>query len=65
MYPNLKREMYMKRITHAQIAHATSVRASTITEKINGKHEFKSSEMFTIQKEFFPELTLEYLFKQE
>lgn len=65
MYANLKKELFAKNITQYQLAKTLKVGENTMSKKMRGKTDFTLSEMFTIQKEFFPDLTLEYLFKQE
>lgn len=65
MYRNLLAEMARKDITKKQIAKLLKVRDATISDKINGKYSFKLDEAFKIKKEFFPQLSIEYLFAVE
>lgn len=65
MYRNLLAEMARKCITKKQIAKFLKVRDATISDKINGKYSFKLDEAFKIKKEFFPQLSIEYLFAVE
>lgn len=64
MYANLKRELFAKGITQVMLAKTLGIGTSTLTHKMRGKTEFKSSEMITIKREFFPDKTLEYLFDE-
>lgn len=62
MYPNLKKELYLSGVTQVRIAKELGVGTNTLAKKMHGVTEFKASEMFAIQRAFFPNLTLEYLF---
>lgn len=65
MYRNLLAEMARKNITKKEIANFLDLRVATICDKINGKYSFKLDEAFKIKKEFFPQLSVEYLFEVE
>ena len=65
MYANLKRELFAKGITQVHLAKVLGIRTNTLAHKMRGKTEFKASEMITIKREFFPDMTLEYLFNNE
>lgn len=62
---NLEAARKSKDITLADIADLFGYRYATVSEKINGKSEFKFSEAVKIRKTFFPEYDLEYLFERE
>lgn len=64
MFINLYKEMKSKGFTQKDLAKALNVSAQTISYKMTGKRDFTSNEMFTIQKEFFPDVKLEELFKK-
>jgi len=64
MFRNLKAEMARSGLTTQDIANILKIHRSTISAKINGKREFTLSEMQTIQKEIFPNLTIDYLFEK-
>jgi hypothetical protein len=64
MFPNLKAEMARKGIDGVTISSFVGCTPKTFSSKMNGKTEFTRSEIFTIQKEFFPSLTVEYLFNE-
>lgn len=62
MYRNLKAEMVRNKISNKDIADLLGLRAATISDKINGKFPFKLCEAFKIKNNFFPSLTIDYLF---
>lgn len=62
MFPNLIAEMARKGITQKDLCNCIKKDKSTLSEKMNGKREFKISEIKQIKDTFFPDLTLEYLF---
>jgi transcriptional regulator with XRE-family HTH domain len=62
MFPNLRAEMARKGIGSAQMSARVGFTPRSLSNKLNGKTEFTRSEMFKIQKELFPDLTVEYLF---
>lgn len=64
MYANLRRDLFNSGITQAQIAKLLGIGTNTVSKKMHGKTEFKSSEMIAIKREFFPDKTLEYLFDE-
>ena len=65
MLLNLIGEMKKAKITQSDLAELLKKSKNIICQKINGKREFKSSEMFLIKDTFFPELSLEYLFAKK
>ena len=62
MFPNLMAEMARKGITQKDISTCIKKDKSTLSDKMNGKREFKISEIKKIKDTFFPDLTLDYLF---
>ena len=65
MLLNLIGEMKKAKITQSDLAELLKKSNNIISQKINGKREFKASEMFLIKNAFFPELSLEYLFAKK
>lgn len=65
MLVNLINEKKNKKITSKQIANLLNTREATISDKLNGKSRFSFDEAIIIQKVFFPEYKLEYLFKHD
>lgn len=62
MYSNLRLEMIKKGVTVTNISKVLGKRRSTIGDKINGKYRIYLDEAKVIQKEFFPNYSIEYLF---
>lgn len=65
MYKNLKKEMRDAGYTRRNVAQACGITERVLLYKLKGSSPFKSSEMFLIKEKFFPDKTLEYLFKNE
>lgn len=65
MYPNLRAEMARKNIKSVVVAETLGISYDTMSNKMNGKSDFTRTEIFKIRDEFFPDLTLEYLFETE
>lgn len=65
MLLNLIGEMKKAKITQSDLAELLKKTKNIICLKINGKSDFKASEMFLIKDTFFPELSLEYLFAKK
>lgn len=64
MYPNLEAEIARKNITKTEIADGIDMPRTTFTQKISGKFEFTVAEAKKIKKRYFPEHSIEYLFKK-
>lgn len=64
MYENLKAEMGRKGITIMTISRDLSFVYETLRNKFNGNTEWLRSEMFLIKETYFPDKSLEYLFKR-
>ena len=62
MLVNLKAEMVRNQITTEMIMHTLGRSAKTTRDKINGKTGLYMDEAVKIRDEFFPDLSLEYLF---
>lgn len=65
IYKNLEAEMVKNGITRKDISSFLNVRYATVVQKLNGRYKFNLDEAFTIKKNFFPELSLEYLFQAD
>lgn len=65
MFPNLKAEMARKNIDGVTISSHLGCTPKTFSSKLTGKTEFTRSEIFQIRKEFFPNLSVEYLFSEK
>ncbi len=65
MYENLKVEMARIDITIKDISRDLGYVYETLRNKFLGKTEWNRSEMFAIKEKYFPNLNIEYLFKQK
>lgn len=65
MLMNLRGEMARHGIKGKDLADLLGVRLSTIYDKINGKYAFTFDEALEIKNHFFPEVNLEYLFRND
>lgn len=65
MYPNLDAEMARKGIKRKDLASLFSGRVPTVSDKLNGRYPLSLYEAEKIRGEFFPELTLDYLFERQ
>ena len=61
-YPNLRAEMSRTGIKQIDIAKVLGVSKIAVYQKMNGKSRFTIDEAFLIQKTFFPNFTVDYLF---
>jgi len=65
MLANLAAEMTRNKITRYDIAKLLGNTYNTVSLKINGHYEFTVTEAQKIQKTYFPDLTMEYLFERQ
>lgn len=66
MYKNLMKEMAANKVSIESIANKLDKHRNTISGKLNGTGgKFSIEESFKIKKQFFPNCTLEYLFKED
>ena len=65
MLANLVAEMARNKITRYDIAKLLGNTYNTVSLKINGHYEFTVTEAQKIQKTYFPDLTMEYLFERQ
>ena len=61
---NLVKEMAAAKITNEMLAEKLSVHRNTIANRIDGIGNFSIAEALTVQKTFFPNLGIEYLFEK-
>lgn len=65
MYPNLLSEMARKGIKKKDLKKVIGTkRNGTIYDKFNGKSYFTLDQAFLIQETFFPNHTVDYLFRK-
>ena len=62
---NLKGELAKNDITIEEVSKLLGIHRNSVANKINGDSSFTIDEAFKIQKEYFPTLSLEYLFKKK
>lgn len=65
MFPNLRAEMARENIKPANISSTLDITYDSVINKLNGKTDFTRAEIFKIRDVFFPDLTLDYLFKNK
>lgn len=61
---NLVKEMAAAKVTQEMIADKLHVHRNTIANRLSGSGKFSISDAFEVQRAFFPNLGIEYLFKQ-
>ena len=64
MLCNLKAEMARQGVMCKDLANLLGINPATVSSKINCKSQFTFEEAQKIQRGFFPELELQYLFKE-
>lgn len=62
---NLKGEIAKNDITIEEISKLLGIHRNSVANKINGDSAFTIDEAFAIQRNYFPKLSLDYLFKRE
>lgn len=65
MFTNLYAEMKRANVTQTDISKKLGITNRAFNKKIRGGSDFTSNEMFEIQKQYFPDKTLEYLFSRD
>lgn len=65
MFGNLAAEMARRKLSGKDICQKVSMSYGSWKSKINGKSDFTRKEMLCIKKNFFPNMTLDYLFPDE
>lgn len=63
MFPNLEAEMARKNLVQADFAKALKLNLSTMNSKLNVTGRLKFTEAAAIRDNFFPDLSLDYLFQ--
>lgn len=65
MFGNLYKELKLRKLTQVELSERLGITNRAFNKKIKGQTDFTCDEMFTIQREFFPDKSLEYLFHKE
>lgn len=64
-YMNLKAEMTRYNIRIKDVASSVGITERALRNKLNGVTEFSWKQVCKIQKQFFPDISKDYLFYQE
>lgn len=64
MFSNLRAEMARKEITIIEISKLLGINRDTVSRKLSGKSKLYLNEAMLINKEFFPNKELPYLFQE-
>jgi transcriptional antiterminator len=64
-FPNLRSEMARTGVNNHQIAETLHISERAYRNKLNGITGFLLSEALVLRRTFFPELTIEELFKND
>ena len=64
MFANLRTELDRKNISLVTISKLIGCNTKTVQNKLQGKTEWRLSEILAISEELFPEFDLKYLFKR-
>jgi plasmid maintenance system antidote protein VapI len=64
-YPNLRMELFKNNITLEELSKYLNLHRNSISNKVNGHSSFSIEEASKIQKKYFPQMPIEYLFKKE
>lgn len=62
---NLVKEMAANKVTNEMLSEKIGVHRNTIANRLSGVGKFSIEEAFSIQRQFFPKMEIEYLFKDE
>lgn len=62
MYGHLIAEMKKNKVTQDDFVKLLGLSANSVSQKINGRHDFRSSEMILIHEAFFPDKDFKTLF---
>ena len=65
VYNNLRAEMARYHLTIQSMAAGLKMNRDTLSRKLSGKSPLYLDEAFKIQRMFFPDLDVSYLFRQD
>ncbi|MEE0716146.1 MAG: hypothetical protein UCH84_06075 [Eubacterium sp.] len=63
-YPNLVKEMAVRKITNTAIAELLNIHINSVSYKLS-KGTFSIEECIKVRDKYFPDMKIEYLFKTE
>lgn len=64
MFSNLRAEMARKQITIQEIANTIGVGRDAASQKLSGKTAITLAEAFKVEREYFPDSDVRYLFAE-
>lgn len=64
MLENLNSALQRKNVTQDAVAKTLGISRKTLTNKLNGSTSFTIDEAFSVQHNFLPEYTMDYLFRE-
>lgn len=64
MYRNLEAEMAREGISRKDVSKCLGLRYATVIDKMKGRTQFSIFEAFKLKDQYFPCLSIEYLFEQ-
>lgn len=64
MYKNLQAEIVRNNVSKENLAQAIGKSYQTIMLKLSGKYPFTLDEAFEIRSRYFPNYSIDYLFKK-
>lgn len=64
-YPRLEAEMILRHITRLDLKDCIKLKYNTLCKKVNGELRFSLEEAIRLQEEFFPDVTVNELFRHE
>lgn len=63
MYPALRKEMKERKVRGKDIARLLGFAEMSVSNKMTGVTPWRLNEAFMVRDEFFPDLTVDYLFQ--
>ncbi len=64
-FPKLESEMILRHITRLDLAKCIEMKHNTLCQKLNGKLRFSLDEAIRIQEAFFPDVSINELFRHK
>ncbi|MDO4157359.1 MAG: XRE family transcriptional regulator [Oscillospiraceae bacterium] len=64
-YPRLEAEMILRHITRLDLKDCIKLKYNTLCKKVNGELRFSLEEAIKIQETYFPDISVNELFRHE
>lgn len=64
MYENLELLIFQNKISKYEMADRLGITYNTLLGKLSGKQPLKLDEAFKIQKQYFPDKSVDFIFKK-